>query len=159
YVDKLDSAGGDELSRATGRLTPRVRLEQVRFPVLVQSASPSLERNFALLGLPGEWRSGRSSATLPVRDRRLRFTLGQNRPAVRLPNPFFFRRGTEAYAAVRPPRCRARRQRRTSTILAECRLRYRRRQHDRCCRDEDNSRTISHAGLLTSLDDALAGCR
>ena len=84
-IDKLCAARSDELARPARRLATGMRLEQVRFAILIQSSCPGLERNLALLRFAGERRTRESASALPVFDRGVCLRFGEDRAAIRVP--------------------------------------------------------------------------
>src|SRR5262249_48785208 len=84
-IDDFITPRRDELPGTAGRLTTRMRFEQIGFAVLIQGPGPGLPGNFALFGLSRKRRSRKGASALPVFNSRVRFRLGKDRPAVRLP--------------------------------------------------------------------------
>src|SRR6185503_10990220 len=98
-----------ELPRPARRFASGVGLEQVGFSIPVQGPGPGLKGNLALLRFAGKRRARESASTLAVLDRRIRFRFGQNRAAIRLPDPLLSCGRAELDLAVWPSRSRLRR--------------------------------------------------
>ena len=148
-IHELDAARRDELPRPSGGLAASVGLEQIGFAIVVQSSGPRLKRNLALFRFPGERRSGESAAALAVFDRGIGFRFGQNRTAIRLPDPLFPYSCAEPNPAVRPARSRSRgcllrhgrdQRSRRPLLLPKRRVRQRRQQQGGRCYQRATSR-------------------